>query len=396
MTSGPVSGPLAGLRVLDLSRLLPGGYCTLLMADLGADVIKVEEPGKGDYIRWLPPYAAGQSAMHLALNRGKRSVTCDLGTAGGRALLCDLVATADVLVESFRPGVLDRLGVGYQTLREVNPRLIYAAISGYGADGPYAGRAGHDVNYLGYAGALSITGHPAAGPWPPGVQVGDLGGGALSALVAVLAALHVRAQTGVGQSCDVSMTDGLLSWLSIHAGAFFATGDAPGLGTGWLTGGLACYGVYECADGRHVTVGALEPQFFTTLVEALGAPELAAAHRDPARQVELRARLAEIFRSRPRDAWVAELAELDACVGPVNDLAEALADANALARGMVADARLPDGSPYRQLGVVPRLAGTPGRPGGPAPELGVDTDALLAELGRTAAQITELREQGAV
>jgi len=393
VTAQPAPGPLAGTRVLDLSRLLPGGYCTLLMADLGADVIKVEEPGRGDYVRWMPPYAGGQSAWHLALNRGKRSVTCDLRTAGGVDLLRDLAATADVLVESFRPGVMDRLGVGYPALREVNPRLVYAAISGYGADGPYADRAGHDINYLGYAGALSVTGHPAAGPWQPGVQVGDLGGGALTALVAILAALHARATTDAGQFCDVSMTDGVLSWLALSAGALFATGRPPGLGSEPLNGGLACYGVYECADGRHVTVGALEPQFFSTLVHALGAPELVDAHVDPERQDEIRSRLAAIFATRTRDEWVADLGPLDACVGPVNDLAEALADANTVARGMVADTRLPDGSPYREVGVVPRLMGTPGRPGGVAPTLGADTEAVLAELGR---DVAALRERGAV
>ncbi|MFN2625543.1 MAG: CaiB/BaiF CoA transferase family protein, partial [Mycobacteriales bacterium] len=163
-----MSGPLDGLRVLDLSRLLPGGYCTMVLADLGADVIKVEEPGKGDYIRWMPPFVAGESALHLALNRGKRSVTCNLRTADGRALLLDLAHTADVLVESFRPGVLDRLGVGYDALSAANPRLVYAAISGYGATSPYADRAGHDINYLGYAGALSVTGTPTTGPVLPG------------------------------------------------------------------------------------------------------------------------------------------------------------------------------------------------------------------------------------
>jgi alpha-methylacyl-CoA racemase len=396
VTAQPATGPLAETRVLDLSRLLPGGYCTLLMADLGADVIKVEEPGRGDYVRWMPPYAGEDSAWHLALNRGKRSVTCDLRSDGGRDLLRDLAATADVLVESFRPGVMDRLGLGYPVLREVNPRLVYAAISGYGADSPYADRAGHDINYLGYAGALSVTGDPATGPGQPGVQVGDLGGGALTALVAILAALHARAATGAGQFCDVSMTDGVLSWLSLYAGAYFATGRSPGLGSEPLNGGLACYGVYECADGRHVTVGALEPQFFSTLVHAVGAPDLVDAHLDPDRQDEIRDRLTTIFATRRRDEWVADLAKLDACVGPVNDLAEALTDPNLLARGMVADARLPDGSPYRGIGVVPRLVGTPGRAGGPAPRLGADTEALLAELGRSGQDIAVLRERGAV
>lgn len=389
--------PLAGLRVLDLSRLLPGGYATLLLADLGADVLKVEEPGKGDYLRWMPPYAStGEGAMHLALNRGKRSMTLNLKVSQGRAVLTRLAKDADVLIESFRPGVMDRLGVGWEVLREENPRLVYAAISGYGADGPYADRAGHDLNYIGYAGALSFSGHPVTGPWQPGLQVGDLGGGGMLAVIAVLTALRVRDATGHGQFCDVSMTDGVMSWLTLTAGAFAATGVPPRLGAETLNGGLACYGVYRCSDGRHVTVGALEPQFFAALCRALGVEELLPWHLDPARQAELRSRLEAVFATRTRDEWLALLVPADCCVGPVNDLAEAYADPQVRARGMVAEQVLADGTPFAQLGVVPRLAGTPGRVGAPAPALGADTDAVLAALGCAPDEVAELREAGAV
>jgi crotonobetainyl-CoA:carnitine CoA-transferase CaiB-like acyl-CoA transferase len=391
------AGPLAGLRVLDLSRLLPGGYATLILADLGADVVKVEEPGKGDYIRWLPPYTStGEAGMHLAINRGKRSITLNLKSDEGPDVLRRLVADADVLVESFRPGVLDRLGVGYQALAEVNPRLIFVAISGYGADGPYVDRAGHDINYLGYAGALSVTGHPETGPWQPGLQIGDLGGGGLMALAAILVALRVRDSTGRGQFCDISITDGVLSWLTLTAGSFGATGVPPRLGAETLNGGLACYGVYRCADDKYLAVGALEAQFFTALTAALGAPELAAWHVDPERQVELRARLEAIFATRSRDEWLTDLVGLDACVGPVNDLAEAYADPNTVARGMVVEHQLADGTAFPQLGVVPRLTDTPGRVGRPASPLGADTDAVLAAAGFTADDIVGLRERGVV
>jgi crotonobetainyl-CoA:carnitine CoA-transferase CaiB-like acyl-CoA transferase len=393
----PGAGPLAGLRVLDLSRLLPGGYCTLLLGDLGADILKVEEPGKGDYLRWMPPYAAnGEGAMHLALNRGKRSLTLNLKLSQGRDLLRGLVRDADVLVESFRPGVMDRLGVGWEVLSSENERLIYAAISGYGADGPYAPRAGHDINYLGYAGALSFSGHPDTGPWQPGLQIGDLGGGGLMAAVAILAALRVRDATGTGQYCDVSMTDGVLSWLTLAAGAFAATGVPPGVGTETLNGGLACYGVYRCADGRHLTVGALEPQFFAALCAAIDVPDLAAWHLDPARQGELRARLEAVFATRTRDAWLSVLVPADCCVGPVNDLAEAYADPQVRARGMVTEQVLADGTPFAQVGVVPRLAATPGRVGPPAAALGADTDAVLASLGWAADEVAALRAAGVV
>ncbi|HVF03601.1 MAG TPA: CaiB/BaiF CoA-transferase family protein [Frankiaceae bacterium] len=389
--------PLAGLTVLDLSRLLPGGYATLLLADLGADVLKVEEPGKGDYLRWMPPYAAtGEGGMHLALNRGKRSMTLHLKLSQGRAVLRELVREADVLVESFRPGVMDRLGVGWEVLSKDNPRLIYAAISGYGADGPYADRAGHDINYLGYAGALSFSGHPDTGPWQPGLQIGDLGGGALMAAVGVLTALHARERTGLGQYCDVSMTDGVLSWLTLAAGAFAATGGPPQVGAEVLNGGYACYGVYRCADDRYVTVGALEPQFFAALCAALGLDELVPWHLDPARQRELRDRLAAVFATRTRDEWLALLVPADCCVGPVNDVAEAFADAQVRARGMVAEQRLADGTPFPQVGVVPRLSATPGRVGGVASALGADTDDVLTALGYDAGTVAELRAAGAV
>jgi crotonobetainyl-CoA:carnitine CoA-transferase CaiB-like acyl-CoA transferase len=385
------------LRVLDLTRLLPGGYATRVLADLGADVVKVEEPGRGDYLRWMPPLAStGEGAMHLTLNRGKRSVTCDLRREGGRAALRLLVESADVLVESFRPGVMDRLGMGYDALRATNPRLVYVAISGYGATGPYVDKAGHDIDYLAYAGALSFSGHPDTGPWQPGVQVADLGGGGWPAVVATLAALRARDVTGEGQFCDVAMSDGVLSWLSVHAGAYAATGAPPRLGAELLNGGYACYGVYRCADDRHVAVGALEPPFFAALLDGLGLDELAAWHLDERRQAELRERIAEVFATKSRDEWVERFAGTDACVAPVNDVAEAMADPAARERGMVVDSELPDGASFVQVGVVPRLAATPGGVGGWPSALGADTDAVLAEAGATPDELRAWRAEGAL
>jgi alpha-methylacyl-CoA racemase len=392
------AGPpaLAGLRVLDLSRLLPGGYCTMLMADLGADVIKVEEPGTGDALRYSPPYtAAGESGPNLLLNRGKRSVTCNLRAEEGRAFLRDLVRTADVLVESYRPGVMARHGLGYDALREVNPGLVYVAITAYGSDGPYAQRAGHDLNCLGYAGVLSLAGTAAHGPTLPGVQIADLSSG-MHALIAALAALRVRDTTGAGQYCDVAMTDAALSLLTMVAAAYGAAGEVPGFGTAPLAGRLAGYGTYRCADGRYLTSGGVEPKFFGQMCVRIGAPELAELQYDRERQDELRERLAAVFATRPRDDWLELLAEHDTCVGPVNDLAEAFADANARARGVVEDVPLPGGSVFPQVTAVPRLTASPGRPGGPPSALGADTDKLLTELGRTPEEIAAARAAGAV
>ena len=375
--------------MLDLTRLLPGGYCTLLLADLGADVVKVEEPERGDYIRWTPPLADGESAAHLALNRGKRSITLNLKHPDGVAVLRRLVRAFDVLVESFRPGVLGRLGLGYEeVLAAENPSLVYCAITGYGQEGPYRNAVGHDVNYLGYGGALSMTGPANGDPVVPGVQVGDLGGGALLAAVGILAALLDRERTGRGRFVDTSMLDGVVSWLSVHAGTFFATGDPLTRGTGPLAGGYACYGVYRTRDGRHVTVGALEPRFWTALCETLASPDLIDRQFGPPDvQAELRRVLAARFAERDRDEWLRVFEGVEACVGPVLDMTETFDDPQVRHRGMVAEVdgrAVGPGSPFKLSGVEPR-------PVTRAPALGEHTATILAEAGYDEAAVTSLR-----
>jgi alpha-methylacyl-CoA racemase len=392
-----LNGALAGVRVLDLSRLLPGGYATLLMADLGADVVKVEEPGRGDHIRWTPPAAGKHSSGHIALNRAKRSLTLNLKTDRGRALLLDLVERVDVLVESFRPGVMAELGLGHEELCGRNPRLVYCAITGYGQDGPRARAAGHDVNYMGYAGALSITGEPGRPPVLPGVQVGDLGGGAMAALVSILAALLRRSRTGRGGFCDVSMTDGVFSWLSIHAAAFVTQREVPKAGAMPLTGAYPCYHVYPAADG-YVTVGALEPHFWRALCEGLGRADLIGdAYATGTRRTEVIASLEGLFRTRTRAEWMELLADVDACVGPVNDLAEAFADDQLRARGMIVEGELEGVGAWT-------LVGDPLRAGHerasfasrPPPGLGEHTEEVLAEIGLSPTDVELLRSEGVV
>ena len=388
--------PLEHLRILDLSRLLPGPYCTLLFADLGADVIKVEEPGKGDYIRWMPPMSGEVSSGLLALNRGKRSITLSLKHPEGVAAMKRLVRMADVVLESFRPGVMDRLGVGYDSLSKENERLVYCALTGFGQDGPYNMRAGHDINYLGYAGVLDIIGERGGPPVVPGVQIADVGGGGLMAAVGILAALSEREVTGRGRFVDISMMDGAVSWLQMHAQAYAMTGVIPARGTMRLSGGPACYRIYRAADGKYVTVGALEPQFWAALCEALGVPDLIEQQYAPEEeQAVMHKRLEEIFLQKTRDEWVAELSHLDACFGPVNDLAEAMNDPQVRARDMVREVPTPSG-PVKAIGNPLRLVGDEQPPFRGAPGLGDHTNDVLAEAGFSQAEIDSLRRAGAV
>jgi crotonobetainyl-CoA:carnitine CoA-transferase CaiB-like acyl-CoA transferase len=393
--------PLERTRVLDLSRLLPGGFCSLLLADFGADVVKVEDTGMGDYIRWAPPYYEGaedsaKSALFLALNRNKRSVRIDLKSEGGRAVLLRLAKDADVLLESFRPGVLDRLGVGYDALREANPGLVICAITGYGQDGPLRDRSGHDMNYLGLVGLLGLTGETDAPPVQAAGQIADIGGGALMAAFGIMAALRHRDATGEGQVVDVSMADGALSWLAMVAARHFADSVVPQRGSLELAGGLICYRPYQCADG-WVTLGALEPKFWQAWCRGVGREDLgdrqfeapgSAAHTE----------VQSVFMERTRAQWEAFAGEHDCCLEPVLDLDEALDSELVRARGMVVEHEQPGAQQtVRLLGVPVKLSRTPGdtaqRPG---PALGEHTAEVLGAAGYSADEIAALEEAGAI
>ncbi len=393
--------PLAGLRVLDLSRLLPGPFCSLLLADFGADVIKVEDTGMGDYARWSAPRYEGApqsaaSALFLALNRGKRSVRVNLKDPAGQEILLRLVRDADVLLESFRPGVLDRLGVGYERLHEENPRLVYCAISGYGQDGPLRGRSGHDTNYLALNGLLGLTGEADGPPVQSGGQIADIGGGSLMAAVGILVALRERERSGQGQLVDCSMFDGSLSWLAMVAAEIFAGGPAPGRGELPLAGRLLCYRPYECADG-YVSLGALEPKFWSAWCEGVGRPDLIAHQFDPPGS-EAHEQVQAIFAQRTRAQWASFAGEHDCCLEPVLDLDEALDSDLVRAREMVVEIDQPGvAEPVRQLGVPIKLGRTPAAPGRtPAPGLGEHTDQVLAGAGYSAEQIAALHASGAI
>jgi crotonobetainyl-CoA:carnitine CoA-transferase CaiB-like acyl-CoA transferase len=396
-----MSLPLEGVRVLDLSRLLPGGFCSLLLADFGADVVKVEDTGMGDYVRWSPPYYEGaddtaKSALFLALNRNKRSIRVDLKTAGGREVLLRLVKDADVLLESFRPGVLDRLGVGYDVLREANPGLVICAITGYGQDGPLRDRSGHDMNYLGLIGLLGLTGDANGPPLQAAGQIADIGGGALMAAFGILAALRHRDATGEGQVVDASMADGSLAWLAMVAARYFAEGVTPQRGGIELAGSLVCYRPYQCADG-WVTLGALEPKFWQAWCRGVGREDLIPKQFERPGS-EAHVAVQSVFMERTRDEWEAFAGEHDCCLEPVLELDEALASDLVRAREMVVEHDQPGATAaIRLLGLPVKLSATPGdtaqRPG---PALGEHTVEVLEAAGYSAQEIAGLQESGAV
>ncbi|MFQ5458041.1 MAG: CaiB/BaiF CoA transferase family protein [Myxococcota bacterium] len=391
-----MAGPLSGVKILDLSRLLPGPFCTLMLADMGAEVVKVEDPNGGDYGRWAPPLLGNLSSHFHALNRNKKSIALNLKQAEGVSLFLHLVKKFDVVIEQFRPGVMDRLGVGYQEVRKANPRIVYCSLSGYGATGPYRDRAGHDLNYMGIAGAASITGPRGGPPVVPGVQVGDIGGGALMCAIGVLAALNHRNRVGEGQFVDVSMMDGIVSWLALQAADYFAEpGEDPRPGDMRLNGSLLCYRIYETADGREMTMGALEPKFWEAFCKAVGKEHLIAEQyaQGPAREKPL-AELEALFRSKTFDEWVAFCADKDVMLEPVLRFSEAFSHPQVKAREMVMEVNDPRTGPQRQLGFPIKFSETPGEIRNFAPELGEHTEEVLVkELEYSREQIAALRKE---
>jgi alpha-methylacyl-CoA racemase len=381
--------PLTGIRVLDLTRLLPGAFCTMLLADMGADVIKVEEPDRGDYMRWTPPLVEGQSVLFNALNRNKRSITLNLKSEPGRELLLRLAEHADILVEGNRPGVMQRLGLGWNVLHARNSRLILCSITGYGQDGPFAGRAGHDLNYMATAGGLGLNGAKDGPPVPLSVQVADIGGGGLQPAVAILGALVAVQRGAEGRWLDVSMTDAAVSWLSLVLAAQ-GGGEEIRRGDQRLAGRHACYRVYECKGGGYYSVGALEPKFWLALCVAVGRPELVDLQFAAGEEGErVHREMEAMFASRTRDEWTNELAGLDACCEPVLELDEVESHPQLAARGLVS--RSQSGVEVRPAVVLRedwrRLE---------APGLGQHTAEVLAEVGVDGGRIAELAGEGVV
>jgi crotonobetainyl-CoA:carnitine CoA-transferase CaiB-like acyl-CoA transferase len=368
----------------------------MMMADLGAEVVKIEDTVQGDYLRWMPPYADGAGTKYAALNRNKKSASINLKDPRGRDLFLKLTEIYDVVVDGFRPGVLDKLGVGYEAAAALNPKIIYCSLTGYGGTGPYANRAGHDINYIGYAGVLGLTGPRGGKPVPPGIQAGDIGG-ALNALIGILAALHERSRSGRGQRVDVSLADSAFAMLAMVV-ADQQGGEPQTRGETRLAGGAPCYNTYEASDSEYICIGAIEPKFFKEFCRLAGREDLEVYHFGAGKDRDhLEKELTALFKSRTRAEWLELLERADVCVGPVNTVEQALRDPQLLAREMLVEVPTGKGGSLRATGLPFKLSRTPGiaRPA-PAPAHGGDTAAVLAEIGVDDQQLNDLLQSGTV
>lgn len=387
--SAASGAPLKGVRVLDLTRLLPGPMCALHLADLGADVIKVEDTGAGDY---------AAEALRTLVNRNKRAIGIDLKQPEGVAVLLRLCEQADVLVEGFRPGVMERLGVGYAEVAQVNPRLVYCSLSGYGQTGPYRDAPGHDVNYSAYAGMADQMGSSAESLALSNVPVADLLGGSMTAVMGILAALFDAARTGLGRHVDVAIADGLLAHAVIPLAALNTHGQTHPAGGDKLTGALPCYALYVTADGRFVAVGALEKKFWDTFCDLMARADLKLHHRPagPARSNWVRAELTALIGAQPLAYWVDKLRDTDCCVTPVLKLEETLANEHFLARNMVLPSQTAAGVPFVQLACPVKMTGFTFAVRHPAPAQGQHTAEILSQAGYSALEVSALMGQGAI
>ncbi|HLZ69070.1 MAG TPA: CaiB/BaiF CoA-transferase family protein [Dehalococcoidia bacterium] len=390
--------PLDNIRVLDLTRLAPGPHCTMILADLGADVIRIEEPGGGrravmEREREADPQREQRErrlAAFRALDRNKRSVALNLKAPEALAAFYRLADRADVVIEGYRPGVVKRLGVDFETLAARNPRLVYCSISGYGQQGPYRLLVGHDINYAAMAGALSITGPADGPPYFPANLLGDYAGGGMHAVIGILTALWARERTGRGQYVDISMTEGILTLLAAALSESYGTGEFVRRGVHRLTGALPYYGLYRCKDGQYLSLGANEPWFYDNLMTAVGRPDLAGTQGDTARREEVRAVLRAAIAMKTRDEWFAALQDKDVCVAPVYELDELERDPQIAARQMLVDVPHPEFGTVKQVGVSVKLSETPGAIRSPAPQRGQHTEEVLREAGLTDAEIEAL------
>ncbi|HEX5842860.1 MAG TPA: CaiB/BaiF CoA-transferase family protein [Pseudomonas sp.] len=387
-----MSGPLSTLKVLDFSTLLPGPFASLLLADMGAEVLRIESLSRMDLVRVLPPHDGGVSASHAYLNRNKRSIALDLKKPEAVAMVKQLVAEYDIVLEQFRPGVMDKLGVGYAALKAINPKLIYVSITGYGQSGPYKDRAGHDINYLALAGIASYTGRRETGPLPLGIQAADIAGGSLHGVIGLLAAVIQRQATGQGQQVDISMTDCVFSLHGMSGAGYLAAGVEPAMENQALNGG-SFYDYYRTRDGRWLSVGSLEPQFMQQFCAAIGRPELAARglSQKPEDQQALKREIEIEIERRDFAEWSQVFAGLDACVEPMLNLSEAVEHPQLKARGLVTEVPRAGQAPQRQIACPIKFSSGLPEPRHIGAALGAHTEAVMAELGYSPEQIAQLK-----
>jgi crotonobetainyl-CoA:carnitine CoA-transferase CaiB-like acyl-CoA transferase len=385
--------PLKGIQVLDLSRLLPGPFCSLILADLGAEVIKVEDPSGGDYARWLPPLKNDVGIYFLALNRNKKSITLHLRTPKGVELFKKLARTADVILESFRPGVLDRLGIGYKVLKKINPKIIFCSITGYGQDGPYRDLAGHDLNYIGLSGVLGLTGKSPDEIAIPGVQVADVGGGSLFGAVAILAGLIERKKTGKGRLLDISMTDGAFSLLTMHLVRYLMERGSLRPAKLPLNGAWPCYRPYRTKDGKFVALGAIEPKFWEQFCRASKRKDLLsdAYSEDP----QIFSKVEEIFAQKTRSEWVELGARFDFCCTPIYQDEEIVQNPHVKARNLIFDLEHPTEGKIPQIRIPLNFSdSSKKRRDSPPPALGGDNLKVFKALGISPKELQKLKKEG--
>lgn len=390
-----MAGPLKGLKILDFTTLLPGPYATMCLADMGADVLKIVSGSRPDMAAFAPPYLddTNLSFATAFLGRGKRCMTLNLKDERAVKVVHQLLADYDIVVEQFRPGVMAKLGLDYQTLKDINPALIYCSLSGYGQTSPLKERAGHDINYLSRSGLMSYSGRKSTGPALMGMQIADVASGSYNTIIGLLAAVVHRDATGEGQYIDVSMTDGCIAF-NVLVGCSVLAGDrAPGREEFLLNGGTL-YDFYETKDGRYLSFGGLEPQFFAAFCETIGRPELIAGGVAPQDLDVVKREIQEIFRSRPLDEWLEIFKKTDACVEPVLTLDEALEDPHVKERGLIVELELPRGGTVRQLANPIKFSRTPPVYEKAGVQAGTHTGEVLRELGYSDDQINEFSEKG--
>lgn len=387
--------PLATLKVLDFTTLLPGPFATMMLADMGAEVVRVEAPNRPDMVRFTPPFTGTTSAWHALLNRNKRSISLDLKHGDAAAIIHRLLGKYDIVVEQFRPDVMERLGLGYEALRGVNPNLIYCSITGYGQTGPYRNRAGHDLNYLALAGVLGHSGRKDSGPTPIGVQIADVGGGSFGAITGILAAVIQRQVTGEGQWVDISMFDMSVAWNGLAISQFIVAGENPTYES-WALNGGSFYDTYRTADDRYLSVGSLEPKFWAGFCQVIGRPDLInVGHvQNVEIQAGLKADLRQIIAQKTLAAWVELFDQQDVCVEPVLTVAEMLAHSHTQARNLLVEVPQPDGLTQKQVASPFRFSTSEAEYRHIGGEAGADTDEVLTEMGWDAAAIQRFRDTG--